>query len=439
MWKSGELFASVPMPKVEGRPLIVSHPAADLNYINSWSIMAENSEPFILFCDEYSPRYPDDLPFLEDSLRHEYFTRIANPLAGGRAYRNPELGYQNMLVHRKKEAVEGMLDLPLVDILYLDWLDPFSQNQTSCSFSDIMPKLASNVRDGGLIILDRKHADIVPSWFTYSNLLLSTSNDICIEHIGRGEWLIPYVDLPGTRDVVAEIFRVSNNAQQTGIEEFLASLMMERRLTAEQLQKIKYKLPARWPGHPDRDDWMENYMEYLDFPERGEPYLPCPPHSSWTINEYSTWIQFLIDNPSQLRPIQRLERTFDLGIKVTLVNGDIIDHLDWLLWNDASLVTRGRLMDSILSNCCWLQFKAANLQPKWEYPLISKLIWSGPESTTNLTLKLLELAKGPVAATIVHGDATLEQLKTELKNYEGDVEHLIIFYKDEFDYLDSEK
>ena len=184
MWKNGELFASVPLPKVEGRPLIVSHPAADLNYINSWSIMVENSEPFILFCDELGPRYPDDLPFIEDSLRHEYFSRIANPLTGGRAYRNPGLGYQNMLVHRQKDAVEGMLDLPLVDILYVDWLEPFSQGSGPSSFSEIMPKLARNVRDGGLIILDRKHADVVPSWFAYSNLLLSTSSDVCIEHIG---------------------------------------------------------------------------------------------------------------------------------------------------------------------------------------------------------------------------------------------------------------
>ena len=174
---------------------------------------------------------------------------------------------------------------------------------------------------------------VVPSWFAYSNLLLSTSNDVCIEHIGRGEWLIPFVDLPHTGDIIAEVFRVSNNLEQTGVEDFLASLMMERRLTAEQLKKIKYKLPARWPGHPDRDDWMERYMDYLDNPEIGEPYLPCPPHSSWTINEYSAWVQSLIDNPSQLRPIKRIERTFDLGIKVTLVNGDIKDHLDWLLWN----------------------------------------------------------------------------------------------------------
>ena len=436
MWKNGELFASVPLPKVEGRPLIVSHPAADLNYINSWSIMVENSEPFILFCDDLGPRYPDDLPFIEDSLRHEYFSRIANPLTGGRAYRNPGLGYQNMLVHRQKDAVEGMLDLPLVDILYVDWLEPFSQGSGPSSFSEIMPKLARNVRNGGLIILDRKHADVVPSWFAYSNLLLSTSNDVCIEHIGRGEWLIPSVDLPHTGDIIAEVFRVSNNLEQTGVEDFLASLMMERRLTAEQLMKIKYKLPARWPGHPDRDDWMERYMDYLDNPEIGEPYLPCPPHSSWTIDEYSTWVQSLIDNPSQLRPIKRIERTFDFGIKVTLVNGDMKDHLDWLLWNDASVITRSRLMSDFLSKCCWLQNRAVNLQPEWERPLITNLRWSEPNSTSNLTAKLLDLAKSPVAATIVHGEATLEQLKTELKNYDGDVEHLIIFYKDEFDYSD---
>ena len=439
MWKNGELFSSVPLPKVEGRPLIVSHPAADLNYINSWSIMVENSEPFILFCDELGPRYPDDLPFIEDSLRHEYFSRIANPLIGGRAYRNPSLGYQNMLVHRQKDAVKGMLDLPQVDILYLDWLDPFSQDNDLNSFSEIMPKLASTVRDGGLIILDRKHEEVAPSWFTYSNLLLSTTNDVCIEHIGRGEWLIPSVDLPHTRDVIAEVFRVSNNVEQTGVEEFLSSLIMERRLTAEQLKEIKYTLPPRWPGHPDRDDWMEMYMEYLDNPEIGEPYLPCPPHSSWTINEYSTWVQSLINNPSQLRPIKRIERTFDYGLKVTLVNGDITDHLDWLLWNDASVITRGRLMDKILSNCCWLQSKAVNLQPMWESPLITNLRWSEPDSTTNLTTKLLELSKSKVAATIVHGDASLVQLKTQLKNYEGDIEHLFIFYKDEFDYLDSDK
>ena len=434
MWKNGELFSQVPMPKVEGRPLIVYHPAADLNYINSWSIMAENGEPFVLFCDEYGPRYPDDLPFIEDSLRHEYFTRIANPLIGGRAYRNPSFGYQNMLIQRQKDATKGILDLPQVDILYLDWLEPFSCGKSQASYYDIIPNLARHVRDGGLIILDRKHADTVPSWFAYSNLLLSSTNDVCIEHIGRGEWPIPYVDLPYTREIVADVFRVKNTIEQTGMNDFLASLIMERRLKPEELKKIKYKLPPRWPGHPDRDNWMERYMDYLDFPEIGEPYLPYPPVSSWTIEEYSDWVQSLIDNPSQLRPINRIERTLNLAIDVTLVNGDITEHLDWLLWKDASLITRGNLMSDCLSTCCWLQYKAVSLQPIWKKPLIANLRWSGKDSTPNLTTKLLDLAKSPVVATIVYGSASVSQLKKDLVNYKGDVKELIIFHIDNEDY-----
>ena len=434
MWKDGELFTHVPMPIVETRPLIIYHPAADLNYINSWSIMVENSQPFVLFCDEMGPRYPDDLPFIEDSLRFEYFSRIANPLIGGRAYRNSELGYQNMLVQRQKDAKEGILELPQVDILYLDWLDPFSSEVGQESFSDIIPKLAKSVRDGGLIILDRKHVDAVPLWFEYPNLLLSTSDGVCVEHIGRGEWPIPFVDLPNTREVTAEIFKVSNKSKQEGLDEFLASLMMERRLRPEELEKIKYKLPPRWPGHPDLDSWIERYMDYLDFPEMGEPYLPCPPKSSWKTNEYSTWVQSLIDNPEQLRPIPRIEKTLNLGIDVILVNGDITEHLDWLLWKEASLITRSSLMSDCLSKCCWLQHKAVNLQPMWEKPLIPNLIWSGQDSTSNLTVKLLNLAKSPVVATIVYGLASIEQLENELLNYKGNVKELIIFHLDKDDF-----
>ncbi len=434
MWKNGEFYCEVPMPTVEDRPLIVYHPAADLNYINSWSIMVENEKPFVLFCDELGPRYPDDLPFIEDSLRQEYFSRIANPLIGGRAYRNPDLGYQNMLIHRQKDAAKGILDLPQVDILYLDWLEPFSSGNSQSMYYEIIPDVARHVRDGGLIILDRKHADVVPSWFAYSNMLLSTSNDVCIEHIGRGEWLIPFVDLPHTREIVADVFRVKNTVKQTGVNDFLASLIMERRLKAEELKKIKYKLPARWPGHPDRDSWMERYMHYLDFPESGEPYLPCPPISSWSVEEYSDWVQSLIDKPSQLRPIKRKENTLKLGIDVTLVHGDITEHLDWLLWKDASLITRGNLMSDCLSKCCWLQDKAVNLQPVWKSPLISNLKWSGKESTPNLTTKLLDLSKSSVAATIVYGNASISELKKDLLDYKGDVKELIIFHIDEEDF-----
>jgi len=437
MWKNGDLFPSVPFPKVEDRPLLVYHPAPDMNYVNSWSIMVENDQPFILFCDDMGPRYPDDLPFLETSLRMEYFARIANPLIGGRAYRHPELGYQNMLVQRQKDANLGIEDLPLLDILYVDWLEPFIEKRGRNSYSDIIPKLATHVRDGGLIILDRKHAETIPEWFTYSQIILSTKKDVCIEHIGRGEWLIPYVDLENVRDVEAEIFVVKNlNQEKKNMDDFLASLMHERRLKPNELLKTRNKLPLRWPGHPDKDSWMERYMEYLDRPESGEPYLPCPYNNSWSYKEYTTWVQSLIDRPEVLRPIPRKERTLDLGIKVTLVHGDIRDHLDWLYVEDASLILREKLMSNCLSNWCWLQYKAVDLQPKWNRPLITKLKWSGKNSTPNLTLEILDLAKSSVVATIAHGDGSLKQLKRQLKKYQGEVEHLIIFHKDACDYSD---
>ncbi len=34
-----------------------------------------------------------------------------------------------MLAMRQKDASKGIDDLPLVDILYLDWLEPFVENR----------------------------------------------------------------------------------------------------------------------------------------------------------------------------------------------------------------------------------------------------------------------------------------------------------------------
>ena len=437
MWKNGELFSSVPFPKVRDRPLIVYHPAADMNYLNSWSIMVENDQPFIIFCDELGPRYPDDMPFLETSLRMEYFARIANPLIGGRAYRSPELGYQNMLAMRQKDASEGIEDLPLVDILYLDWLEPFVENRNRNSYSDIIPKLASHVRDGGLIILDRKHAEVVPEWFAYSQIILSTKKDVCVEHIGRGEWPIPYLDIDGVREVQAEVFRVKNlGNEKVDVNDFLASLIHERRLTPKDLKKKTKKLPERWPGHPDKDAWYQRYMDYLEWPENGPPYLPCPHANSWSYREYYQWVDSLMGNPRALRPIPRDERKYNFGIKVTLVHGDITDHLDWLYVEDATLILRGKILSDCLLKWAWLQTKAVDLQPKWDKNPISKLKWSGQDSTPNLTLELLKLSNSPTVATVVHGNATLKELRKQLRNYSGDVEHLIIFHKDAEDYRD---
>ena len=119
-----------------------------------------------------------------------------------------------------------------------------------------------------------------------------------------------------------------------------------------------------------------------------------------------------------------------------MVHGDITDHLDWLYVEDASLILRGELLSDCLSKWAWLQTKAVDLQPKWDKNPISKLKWSGHDSTPNLTLELLKLSNSPTVATVVHGNATLKELRKQLRNYSGDVEHLVIFHKDAEDYRD---
>ena len=47
LWKDNQIFCDVPLPKVEDRPLIVSHPGAHGNYLASWNVMVDHGEPFV--------------------------------------------------------------------------------------------------------------------------------------------------------------------------------------------------------------------------------------------------------------------------------------------------------------------------------------------------------------------------------------------------------
>ena len=77
---------------------------------------------------------------------------------------------------------------------------------------------------------------------------------------------------------------------------------------------------------------------------------------------------------------------------------------------------------------------AVNLQPRWLSSPIPNLVWSGPDATPNLTRELLRLSKSSVLATVSHSLATLDELVAALKDYDGDVEELVIFHLDEGDY-----
>ena len=441
LWKNNQFFTDIPFPKVKDRPLIVAHPGAHMNYLASWNVMVDNEAPFVLVCDDLSPAYPDGWWSSHSQNNSEYFARISNPLGIGQAYRNPDLGFQNLLIHRATEAKKGLKDYPFIDIMYIDFPEIFLQG--GFDFESEEPVLlqaasllSSKVRDEGLIIFDLKNAS---QDLSLPKGLIEINEDISWEYMGKAEWFIvpKGVDLfhNGNQDVQAVIYKVRNKNKFPDCFDFLASLMKERRLTMNELGNIKH-LPPRWPFHIHQSEYIDAWLRHAEF-GGNEPFLhPMPLDSAWKEENYKEWIQWLIQHPEQLRPQQRQERTMRIGnVNVTFVHGDILDHLDWLESINASLVLRRKLLTECLEKNPYLIKNSVNLQPRWDINPISNLKWSGSESTKNLTRLMMELCNTQTMATISHGDGSLISLVESLENHNGDgVTNLILFHRDVTDF-----
>ena len=163
---------------------------------------------------------------------------------------------------------------------------------------------------------------------------------------------------------------------------------------------------------------------------------PVPQGTPWKDQMFAQWIEWLLEHPDQLRPTKRKERHLKIGeVNVTLVHGDITEHLDWLESKNASLVLRRKLLTKCLEINPFLGKNSVNLQPKWEIPPIPRLRWSGENASELLTQGLISLCKTPVLATIVHGMANIKHLQLQLQNV--DYAHVvIIFFIDSHDYDD---
>ena len=212
--------------------------------------------------------------------------------------------------------------------------------------------------------------------------------------------------------------------------------MKERRLAPGDLKELKGTLPARWPEHPTHEEYCERLFNHYDHPNLYErPNYPEPLENSWKSEQYDEWLQWLIDHPDKLRPVERNERILQIGnTKVRLVHGNMLEHLDWLSLKQAGIAVRRNLRDMCIDENIFLAKKAVNLQPLWTRRPIANLIWSGPDATPNLTMQLLRLCRSNVLATVSHGLATLEELEDALMHYDGHVEELIVFHLDEGDY-----
>ena len=443
LWKNNQFFTDIPFPKVEDRPLIVAHPGAHMNYLASWNVMVDNEAPFVLVCDDLSPAYPDGWWSSHSQNNSEYFARISNPLGIGQAYRNPDLGFQNLLIHREMEAKKGLKDYPFIDIMYIDFPEIFLEG--GFDFESKEPVLfqaasllSSKVRDEGLIIFDLKNAS---QDLSLPKGLIEINEEISWEYMGKAEWfIIPKgVDLfhSGNQDVQAVICKVRNKNNFPDCFDFLASLMKERRLSIDELENIKH-LPPRWPFHIHQSEYIDAWLRHAEF-GGNEPFLhPMPLDSAWKEEEYKEWIQWLMQHPEQLRPQERQERTMKIGnIDVTFVHGDILDHLDWLESINASLILRRKLLTKCLEKSPYLIKNSVNLQPRWDINPIPNLRWSGTEANHDLTKMMMQLCITDTMATISHHDGSVESLIESLRGMvKTSVKELIIFHKDGEDYAE---
>ena len=442
LWKNNQFFTDIPFPKVKDRPLIVAHPGAHMNYLASWNVMVDNEAPFVLVCDDLSPAYPDGWWSSHSQNNSEYFARISNPQGIGQAYRNPDLGFQNLLIHREMEAKKGLKDYPFIDIMYIDFPEIFLEGGFDFESQEsvllqVASLLSEKVRDEGLIIFDLKNAS---QDINLPKGLIGINEDISWEYMGKAEWfIIPKgVDLfhNGNQDVQAVIYKVRNKNKFPDCFDFLASVMKERRLSIDELESIKH-LPPRWPFHIHQSEYIDAWFRHTEF-GGNEPFLhPMPLDSAWKEEEYKEWIQWLMQHPEQLRPQERQERTMKIGnVEVTFVHGDILDHLDWLESINASLILRRKLLTKCLEQNPYLIKNSVNLQPRWDINPIPNLKWSGSESSNNLTMLMMDLCNTETMATIPHGNGSLSSLIESLENHEKDeLKNLIIFHMDENDYI----
>ncbi|MEC8609351.1 MAG: hypothetical protein VXY42_02470 [Candidatus Thermoplasmatota archaeon] len=443
LWKNNQFFTDIPFPKVKDRPLIVAHPGAHMNYLASWNVMVDNEAPFVLVCDDLSPAYPDGWWSSHSQNNSEYFARISNPQGIGQAYRNPDLGFQNLLIHREMEAKKGLKDYPFIDIMYIDFPEIFLEG--GFDFESKEPVLlqaasllSSKIRDEGLLIFDLKNAS---QDINLPKGLIEINEDISWEYMGKAEWfIIPKgVDLfhSGNQDVQAVIYKVRNNNKFPDCFDFLASLMKERRLSIDELENIKH-LPPRWPFHIHQSEYIDAWLRHAEF-GGNEPFLhPMPLDSAWKEEEYKEWILWLLQHPEQLRPQERNERKMKIGeVDVTFVHGDILDHLDWLESINASLVLRRKLLTKCLEKSPYLIKNSVNLQPRWDINPIPNLTWSGTKANQDLTKIMMELCITDTMATISHHDGSVESLIESLRGMiKTSVKELIIFHKDGEDYAE---
>ncbi len=471
-----EFGLGLPIEVDLNRPLVFCHPAAGRYYNSSLSLFEDTNHPFMQILVDYGDYYPSTYPFAVDAANFSKFHRLPDSSDGAAVFRKASLGNPHWQMHVIGEAFEYLINSPPVDILYIDWfswLDRFIESPDS-SFCDMISHYVHKIRDGGLIIIDNKHENI-KQWFNFPKQRTKVTEDSEIEFQCTIEWLGSDFN-DEIKTFSANVVKVFHNSEgKLGdknwfeeIKQWFWKSIPEMALTSSQIKTMidnKQKesihhLAVTW------DDWHQTWRDvYIDLEQ---PYLePIPPIKAWPRDSYLDYLRWLKNNPDLL--LQEIKkRTYLMkhnNFKLTLIHGDIIQLAPSLYSNEAAIAVRNNLQQRIISRCSWWKGQTTVLQSGkfWDYTQIKGVIWSGENSTPNLTELLIQQSiKQPYMdlfpkmkpfkcrkiITISHGNASLRQLMEScqemFENEEnsdflfGEPIELIVIYKDLDDYQEFE-
>ena len=167
--------------------MVIAHPAAAAHHHASFGLVADGGHPFIHVLAEQGEFTPDGWGINANVAGMATWQRTADTPQGDKVYRKADVSTPHWQVHFNHEAFAKLTASPPVDVLYVDWLEWLDPHgvEDNIQFSNIMAAFIHKVREGGLVVVDHKHAHLRGGqhpWF-------SSLNEPVV-HLNNGSMLI---------------------------------------------------------------------------------------------------------------------------------------------------------------------------------------------------------------------------------------------------------
>ena len=442
----------LPIEVLEGRPLVVAHPAAAMHHHASFGLVSDAGHPFIHVMVDRGDYSPTGWGINANEAGMATWQRIADTTQGHTVCRKAGLSTPHWQVHIAGEAYQTLTNLPPLDVLYVDWLEWLEAHaaQPGADFANVMSSFVHKVREGGLVVLDHKHKAMIETnhpWYANVNDdFVHLVNGSLLANKGVVEWLSP--DLYGDyQSHIATVYEVHHGLEGTLAEKdweqamhaWTWTVMPEVSMSAKAVQAMLNSdpIPSIHPKAMTQHQWMKAWLRQQEEHEGGPSFLgPTPPLYAWPEGAYAAYLQWLLDHPSLLLGgfDKRTYRLLDEAFNLHIVHGDLIRLAPALHGPNAVLAVREGLRQKVVARCPrWLgQTLELQAPEPWMSNPVKRLKWSGEDATPQLAKTMLELAKSqpysrahpsikPMQVnhivTVSHGTASLGEVMRAVMAY----------------------